>query len=302
MSLFLVLAITGFLFLATVTLILLLIGPTLLLRPKRRTADYYRALGAPTRPEDLGLPCEPIFIGTDDGLTLSAWVVRAAPPVRGTIIYLHGVGDCKIDGLRAAELFHSQHYTTVLYDSRRHGESGGRFCTYGFYEKFDVMRVIDAVVRNDRQSGGPVGLFGTSMGAAVALQAAALDRRISAVAAENSFATLRSIFDDYQKRMIKLPFHYLRNLVIVRSEFLADFKASDVSPLEAVGKIRIPLLFTYSEHDVRIRPEYSRQLFAAASGPKAIYPVPGAAHNNTWDIGGGSYKEMVLNFFLTSLR
>jgi pimeloyl-ACP methyl ester carboxylesterase len=302
MSLLLLLAITAFLFLGTVTLILLLIGPTLLLRPKRRRADYYRSLGAPTHPAELGLPCEQLTIETDDGLKLSAWIVPAVPPVRGTILYLHGVGDCKIDGLRAAALFREQHYTTVLYDSRRHGESGGRFCTYGFYEKFDVMRVIDAAVRHAPAQGKPIGLFGTSMGASVALQAAALDHRISAVLAENSFATLRSIFDDYQRRMIKLPFHYLRNLVIVRSEFLADFKASDVSPIEAVGKIDIPVFFTFSEHDVRIRPEYSHQLFAAAHEPKAIYAILGAAHNNAWTIGGRPYEEKIIEFFVNALR
>ena len=301
MSLLLLLAITAFLFLATVTVILLIIGPTLLLRPRRRTADFYRALGAPTHPADLGLSCEERTIRTDDGLLLSTWIIPADPPIKGTIIYLHGVGDCKIDGLRAAALFHAKRYTTVLYDSRRHGESQGRFCTYGFYEKFDVMRVIDAVFPDEKNPSQRIGLFGTSMGAAVALQAAALDGRISAVLAENSFATLRSIFDDYQKRMIKLPFHYLRNLVIVRSEFLADFKASEVSPMEAVAKIRIPLLLTYSENDVRIRPDYSRQLFAAARGPKAIYPILGAEHNNAWVSGGGTYEQQIIDFFEKAL-
>ena len=302
MSLLLVLAITAFLFLATVTLILLLIGPTLLLRPKRRRADYYRSMGAPAHPDDLGLPSESLLIGTDDGLTLNAWLIPGVEPVRGTILYLHGVGDCRIDGLRAAKLFHDHHYTSVLFDSRRHGESGGRFCTYGYYEKIDVMRVIDQVLKRSPGPRPQVGLFGTSMGAAVALQAAAIDPRIAAVAAENSFATLRSIFDDYQKRMIKLPFHYLRNLVIVRSEFLADFKASDVSPLDAVGRIRIPLLIAYSEHDVRIRPGYSRQIYAAARGPKTLLPIANAQHNNTWDSGGESYHTAILDFFSRALQ
>src|SRR6202008_4281185 len=116
------------------------------------------------------------------------------------------------------------------YDARLHGESDGAYCTYGYYEKHDVLRIIDYLLSRTDIHPGNIGLFGTSMGAAVAIQAAALDKRISAIIAENSFATLRTIFDDYQRRIIKLPFHYLRNMVIVRSEFKATFKASDVSP------------------------------------------------------------------------
>jgi pimeloyl-ACP methyl ester carboxylesterase len=47
----------------------------------------------------------------------------------------------------------------IAYDSRRHGESGGDVCTYGYYEKEDLRRVIDALER------GPVVLMGTSLGA-----------------------------------------------------------------------------------------------------------------------------------------
>jgi hypothetical protein len=139
------------------------------------------------------------------------------------------------------------------------------------------------------------------MGAAVAIQAAAIDKRIAAVCAENSFLTLRKIFDDYQKRMIKLPFHYLRNLVIIHSELRAKFRASDVSPLEAVRNISIPLLIIYGTGDHLIRHEYSIQLYEAANEPKALLPVPGAAHNNIWDIAGKEYERQLLWFFTKAL-
>jgi hypothetical protein len=31
----------------------------------------------------------------------------------------------------------------IAYDSRAHGESGGDACTYGFFEKEDLRRVLD---------------------------------------------------------------------------------------------------------------------------------------------------------------
>ena len=70
----------------------------------------------------------------------------------------------------------------IAYDSRAHGDSQGDACTYGFFEKEDLHRVIDTL------GPGPVVLIGTSLGAAVALQEAADDRRVSAVVAAETFS------------------------------------------------------------------------------------------------------------------
>lgn len=288
-------------FLLTVSAILFVVGPILLLQPRRRTAEFYRALGQPTNPAELGLHYEEINVITDDGLKLNSWLIKSASPARGTILYLHGVADCKIDGIRHAKLLHDHGYNVFLHDSRRHGESDGTFCTYGFYEKQDVLRVIDYLVSRTDIKPGKIGIIGTSMGASVALQAAGLDKRIVAVVAENPFATLRSIFDDYQRRIVKLPFHFLRNIVIVRSELMARFKASDVSPLDSVKNVDIPLLFMYGTKDQLINYQYSIALYDQASGPKELYPIENASHNNLWEMAGERYEIKVLEFFERTL-
>lgn len=288
-------------FLISVTVILLLIGPTLLLHPRRRNADFYRHLGLPVSPEELHLSHEKITLTVDRGLKLDCWFIPAPAQPRGTIIYLHGVGDCKIDGLRLAALLYKNEYNVFLYDARRHGQSEGMFCTYGYYEKHDVSAIIDYLKNRKDFIIGKIGLFGTSMGAAVALQAASIDNRVTAVVAENSFATLRTIFDDYQKRMIKVPFHYLRNLVIIRSEGLAHFKARDVAPLRAVSAIHVPILFIYGKEDHLINYRYSLSLFQYANEPKEIFPIDCAHHNDTWTVAGLAYEEKILEFFERTL-
>lgn len=285
-----------FVFLMSVTLVLFFVGPTLLLQPRRRTADFYRALGQPETPAVAGLPYEEINIVVDGTIKLSSWLVKASPPVRGTVIYLHGVADCKIDGLRLAKLLHEHHYNVSLYDARRHGLSDGKFCTYGYFEKGDVSSVINYLQSRADLNLGTVGLFGTSMGAAVGIQAAAIDKRITAVVAENSFATLRTIFDDYQRRMIRLPFHYLRNIVIKRSEHIAQFKANEVSPLEVVPEIQIPILFIYGTEDHLINHKYTLMLFERKKEPKELFPIAGAKHNNTWEVAGERYEKQLLEF------
>jgi hypothetical protein len=297
MSILVALLLFVILFMIFVSLLLMVIGPVMLLQPHRRTLDFYRRFTTFLHPSDRGLPCEELTLKTSEGIDLSCWFIPAAGKPRGTVIYLHGVSESKIVGLQPAQWLHERGYHVFLYDSRRHGDSGGSFCTYGFYEKHDASTVINHLHSRADLRLGKIGLFGSSMGAAIAIQVAALDARVSAVIAESGFATLRSIFDDYQKRMIKLPWHYLRNLVIQRSERMAHFKANAVSPLEAVRAIHVPLLIIHGTADNLIAFRYSVSVYEQANQPKELWLIPGARHNDIIEVGGEEYRRRVLEFF-----
>ena len=301
MSIALLVILFAVLFLLFVSLILFVVGPSLLLQPYRRTHEYYRRHTSLLHPSLLPYRHEELVLTTAEGIPLSCWLLHPQGRVRGTILYLHGVSESKISGLPIADLLCRAGFLVMLYDARRHGESGGRFCTYGFYEKHDASTIITYLQSRADLHLRRIGLFGTSMGAAVALQVAAIDSRVAAVIAESGFARLRSVFDDYQRRMIKLPFHYLRNIVIIRSEHLAHFKASAVSPVDAVSRIRIPLLLLHGTDDPLIHPSYSQQVYERANEPKELWMIPGATHSNTFQVGGDAYQQMVVGFFERTL-
>ncbi len=301
MTLFFIIILVLFIFLLTVTLVLFLIGPTILLQPVKRKSEFYKRLNHPTNPNELGLEYEEINIITRDGIKLNSWLVKCEPDAKGTIVYLHGVGDCKITGLPFTKLFHDNGFNILLYDLRQHGESDGKFCTYGYYEKYDLVSVLNYLESRKDVLAKNIGVFGTSMGGAIAIQTAGIDKRIKAIASENSFATLRSIFDDYQKRLIKIPFHYLRNIVIKRSELMANFKAGEVSPLKLVSEIHIPILIIYAKLDKHINYLNSIKLFENTDDPKELYPIEEASHNNAWEIGGKAYHNKLLEFFNKNL-
>ena len=303
MSLLLILILLAVLFLISAALVILVIGPLILLQPVRRDKDWYARLGQPRDPREAGLPFRDITLTTRDGVKLKGWLIpsaRRAP--KGSVIYLHGVGDCKTAGLQLAAFLHKQGFHVLLYDSRAHGESGGRYCTYGYYEKHDVTTAIDFLMKQRRLKPGKVGLFGTSMGAAVALQAAAIDKRIKGVAAEAAFTDLRTISVDYQRRIAKLPWHFLRNVAMARSQAIAQFKAREVSPLRDVARLHIPVLFIHGMDDKFINYEYSKMLYHQANEPKDIFLVPGANHTDIWEISETLYEKKLLSFFSTVLR
>ncbi len=136
--------------------------------------------------ESLPATCREITLPGDD-VTLKGWQCRPSTPPRGTVVYLHGVADNRASGIGVIDRFGRRGFEVVAYDSRAHGESGGDVCTYGFFEKRDLHRVLD------RLAAGPIVLIGTSLGAAVALQEAAQDPRVTAVVAAETFSDLRTV-------------------------------------------------------------------------------------------------------------
>jgi alpha-beta hydrolase superfamily lysophospholipase len=272
------------LFLLSAAFVLLVVGPLILLQPLRRTKEWYRPLTEVLEPVDAGLPQETVMLKTHDGLLLSSWLVAQPKRAQGTVLYLHGVGDCKTAGVPLAKLFHDHGYNVFLYDSRRHGDSEGAYCTYGYYEKFDVSTAINYLHTRLGKKLGAVAVFGTSMGAAIAIQAAAIDTRIKGVIAEASFTDLRTISVDYQRRIIKLPWHFLRNVAMAKSQ------------------LRIPILFIHGTSDSFIDFDYSKMLYHKAREPRELFLVPGANHTDVWEVAGRSYETKVLGFLTKALK
>jgi pimeloyl-ACP methyl ester carboxylesterase len=115
---------------------------------------------------------------------LKGWQGHADGPPKATLIYLHGVSDNRASASGVLDHFRRRGFNVVAYDSRAHGESGGEAATFGCFEKEDLRHVLDTL------RPGPIILVGSSLGAAVALQTAALDPRITAVARMTSSQTL----------------------------------------------------------------------------------------------------------------
>jgi pimeloyl-ACP methyl ester carboxylesterase len=304
MSILLIIIFSVLAFLITASALVFVVSPIMLLNPRRRGEGFYQHRGLPVSPAQLGLPFEDLrFTAADGESQLSAWFIPSEAPI-GTVIYLHGVGDNKMSGLLLAKVLHDHHFHVLLYDSRAHGESGGRHCTYGYHEKFDVQKAVDLIRSIGAERNivvGNIGVFGTSMGAAIALQSAAIEPRIRAVVSEASFATLRQITVDYQKRLMRLPWHFLRNIAMKRSEIVGNFKHRQVSPLASVSNIHAPVFFVHGIEDKFIKYQYTQELFITANDPKELWFVAGAHHSDVHDVGKKEYEERIVRFFVKYL-
>jgi pimeloyl-ACP methyl ester carboxylesterase len=235
-------------------------GAAALLHPARRPLTVPTPVGA----HDVVLQ--------GDGVRLRGWQFQDHKLSVGTVIFLHGSADNRAAGVGVARHLSQRGFTVLAYDGRAHGESEGRACTYGFLEKRDLRRVMDTIGQR------PIILFGTSLGAAVALQAAAEDDRISGVVAVSSFSDLRTVATE------RAPFFATRREIdeaFRLAEKQAGFEVNAVSPVAAASQIRVPVLLIHGANDRETPPNHSRRIYQALRGEKRLLIVPGRGHNDT---------------------
>jgi uncharacterized protein len=206
---------------------------------------------------------------TGEGVELKGWLFRAAGPRRGTVVYLHGVGDNRASVVGTAMRYVPRGYDVLAYDSRAQGDSTGDACTYGYYEKRDLQKAIDFL-------GAPeVTVVGMSLGAAVALQAAADEPRIAGVVAIAPFSDLRTVAAE------RAPFiasaANIRDALAI-AEQQGHFVVDEVSPVRAAARLTIPVLLVHGAKDRETPLSHSERIHQALKGKKRLLILPKAGH------------------------
>ena len=266
-------------------------------------------LYADRTPAGVGLAAEDFWTEAAPRVWLKGWLVRptttvegTTPPPRGTVVILHGSSSCKESMLGPAQLLVADGYNALLYDSRACGESGGRWATYGFHERADFSRVLDTATRRFGELG-PVGVFGSSYGGSVALQAMADDPRVRAAIVECAFPDLRETIRDHGRLWLHLP-AWVSDLALDRAGRIAGFDPDAVSPERSaarIGRGSRPVLLIHGTADERIALAHGERLRAALSAAGEWYPVPGGGHNELWRSGGEEYRRRWLGFWEQNL-
>ena len=251
-----------------------------------------------------GASKEDFEVRAPDGVTLKGWKVRAREPNGDWIVVLHGVSDNRTGNIGHAEFLLRNGYSVVMMDSRAHGKSGGAMATYGWLERHDTVAIIDALTSTEKVRH--VGALGVSMGAAVALQSAAIDPRIEAVIAEDPFANLREVTYDYGGLDIspflgKTLFRPASIAALRQVALTGGFTPDDVSPENAVASRAFAVLIICGTRDYRIPCRHAERVYNAAIGPKELWVVDGAGHAAALGFTPQEYEARAVAFFRRNL-
>lgn len=263
---------------------------------------YPRRLRSSQTPADVRLDYEPFTVYGQDSATIEGyWVGRGDKARRTTVILLHGIGNNKESWLNTASWLWKEGFSTVMVDLRAHGASGGNYCSYGYREKNDIAAVADYLLQRD--STLKIGVWGHSLGGAVALQSLAADKRLQFGVVESTFADFRTIVYDYQWRMFKISSRTFADDAISRAAEQADFNPDQIKPFDAAKNITQPVFMGHGDEDEKISIEYGRKNFEHLATPdKEFYVVKGGHHSDISSAGGADYQKAILAFLKKQRR
>jgi fermentation-respiration switch protein FrsA (DUF1100 family) len=274
---------------------------------------YYvaRVLTAPKRPGPLddyvmtpfetGVRSEDIRIPTGQAeRTLDGWWFPR-PETDRVIIGLTGYRGAKSELIGIGSALWRAGFNVLLFDYHGHGAGRGAPVTLAYRELHDVYAALNYVLR--RVPSARVGMIGFSMGAALAILAAATRPEIQAVVADSPFATHADVVSHSITRATHLPG---RPFLAATDYFLArraGYRSRDVAPLRVVGQIAPrPLLLIHGTEDRTIPVGHTQRLYAAAGGPKQLWLAEGADHCGAYFLDRLAYCQRVTTFFARALR
>jgi len=216
--------------------------------------------------------------------TLVSWLLEpSAQPARGSIVLLHGVRQDRRSLLGAGQAFADAGYRSILVDLRGHGESSGTFLTYGAVETHDLSQLLDGLSSAGVELG-PVGVYGFSYGAAVAIDLGARDRRVAAVVAVAPFASLRAVLADYRTQYLPAPLNRIPDswfdLALGDASWLASFDPEQSSPLRSIASSTTHQLLIHGTADTQVPLRHSQALFDVAGPLAELLAIPGATHHS----------------------
>jgi len=282
------LAIAMVTFIVIAGLVLHFVLPYMVIKPMNRHHDF--------TPERYGVAFESINIKGEGDINLSAFYIPSTlDTAYSSIIYFHGIGDCKESWISTAVGLAKQGYNGLVFDGRAHGKSEGEYITYGHYEKKDAARIIDWL--EAKNEGLKVGVYGESLGGAIALLCLEYDERLDFGVVQSTFADLTTINQDYSARIIGFRWDGLSDYNLANAGEIANFDPALIQPAQSAKQIEQPMFMSHGDADANIDFKYGQAIYNnLASEHKQFYRLEGLNHFNIGAEAGPAYHQAILDF------
>ena len=245
-------------------------------------------------PSNYSMEYEELSFKTKDNLNLSAWfIANERDPESKTIILLHGYPADKGNILPIMR-FLNEKYNLLLFDFRYLGSSEGKYTTIGAKEVEDLLAAIKFLKSRGIEE---VGVWGLSMGGAVALMTAKEAPEIKAIMADSAYANLNLMsYELYRIPVLRYPLGYLTALW---GKLFLGMDIRKTSPELAVKNLSIPILIFHSKADEVIPFKNAERLEEALkNNPKAEFWF---VEKLTHEQHPKNYQDRVLDFFERNL-
>ena len=243
------------------------------------------------------MPRERMEIHSYDGLKLVGYYYECAPGAPIEILF-HGYhGDGERDLAVGIERCFALGRSAIIVDQRGHGESEGSSATFGIKERHDCISWVNHVIK---RFGNDVKIIitGISMGAATVMMAAGenLPKNVVCVLADCGYSSAKKIIIKVMKEM-NLPAILLYPFVRLGALIFGGFDLEETSPIEAMRKTNLPVIFIHGDTDAFVPHEMSSELYDECGAPyKSFVTIEGAGHGIAYPVNKEKYLSALRDF------
>ena len=208
------------------------------------------------------------------GLFVSA--LDTPDPQRPCVLICHGLGGEIAQMLPQATMLIENGCDVFLFDMRGHGQSEACRTSLGYYESRDAVLAMDYLRREKGIS--KIILYGFSMGAVVAVLAAARDGKSSGVIAESPYDTLEEIVFWNARKMYRVP-RFLVKIMLWATDVRRGSEYKEIDLRIALPQLKgVPMLLVGTADDQAVPIEMTRGLAPLLGDGQEYWETQGAEH------------------------
>ena len=237
---------------------------------------------------------------TPDGNSHSGWFF---PGLRGApvVVICHGYRSSRSEILTLATSLQQHRYNVFAFNFAGHGESPVGYTTLGHKETAELVAALEMLAARDDIDTNRMGVWGYSLGAYTALNAAQQFPRVKAVAMDSIYPRP----DDLLRRELGrgggggIPL--VTTLTVLEFHVFSLFTGSSPDPVEGLPRAGgLAKLFVVGD-DAPALAEYTRELYQEAPGPKELVQLPRTNMALLVEDERRNYENLVVTFFLRTL-
>ncbi len=233
-------------------------------------------------PGAFGVDYEDVWIPVDRPLRgqIHGWWLPASGGGELTVLYLHGNAGNVSSNLAKALQLRSLGASVLAIDYRGYGQSSGPFPTeQQLYE--DALAAWKFLQAERGVMPHHLVVYGHSLGGAIGVELACRVPHLAGLVVEASFTSMADMatLSQYNR------WFPVRQLLSQRFD-----------SIDKVSHLKVPTLYLHGTADLSVPATMSEALYEATHGPKSLWLVPNADHNDLTDWAGDEFGQRLRQF------
>lgn len=211
--------------------------------------------------------------------TAHAYIILQETPSDKWAVLNHGYSSDPSGTAAYAREYYNMGYNCVCPSMRGLGEDENRYCSMGYYDKYICLAWVNYVTLTDPNA--KILIHGYSMGAATTMLTLGEEGLPANVKCAVSDCGYTNVYEQYTyvlKHNASLPAFPILDLANAVSKLRGNFDFKESSPIDAIRKTDVPILFIHGDKDDFVPYFMMDQLYDACASEKEKLTIEGAVH------------------------